>query len=499
MKHSIRARYTQILVLVIAVVIGGIILFNQFFLESYVAKCKQQTVEDTVRLVERYIDSGWGEKEEIQLLRSCGINNITVYVYYINELGLPLLKCNTSTNWESLSQRFTTFLRGGDIQANKVFKRADHFILYQVYDSQMNSTQMECVGGTDRVKYIISTSLEGVRDSVAVTNRFLLYVGIGSVILGGVLVYFVSRRLTRPIRQLAALSEQMAELNFDVHYESSRKDEIGALGDSMNQMSARLQKTIDELKSANVRLAADIEEKNRIDELRREFLSNVSHELKTPIALIQGYSEGLKDGIAEDPESRDYYCDVIMDEARKMNHIVKRLLNLDEIESGQMEPTLEQFDLMQLLRGVMQASSMLAGDRDCKTKLLGPDHLIVWADEFMIEEVIQNYLSNAYHYVSDPGEILVQAIPLEAGKVRVEVKNTGSRIPEEDLERIWDKFYKVDKARTRSYGGSGIGLSIVKAIMNSHKGSCGARNCEDGVIFWCEWKGAEPSKEKETV
>ena len=131
----------------------------------------------------------------------------------------------------------------------------------------------------------------------------------------------------------------------------------------MNRMSERLETTISELKEANVQLAKDIERKEKIDEMRREFLSNVSHELKTPIALIQGYSEGLKDGIADDdPDSRDFYCDVIIDEAKKMNHIVKRLLNLDELESGNMTLSWEEFDVTELLRGVMQASAVLAGD-----------------------------------------------------------------------------------------------------------------------------------------
>ena len=121
-------------------------------------------------------------------------------------------------------------------------------------------------------------------------------------------------------------------------------------------------------------------------------------------------------------------------------------------------------------------------------RLDSPEELMVWADEFMLEEVIQNYLSNAYHYVSDPGHIWIRAFRRDDGEVEISVRNTGNQIPEADLDQVWDKFYKVDKARTRSYGGSGIGLSIVKAIMNSHGGSCGVRNCEDGVEFWCRLK-----------
>ena len=188
---------------------------------------------------------------------------------------------------------------------------------------------------------ILSTPLESIRESVTLSNKFLAGVGALAVIAGAILMYFVTRNLTKPILKLAALSEQMAELDFSVRYPGGKKDEIGILGDSMNHMSEKLQYTIEELKKANGQLEKDIEEKDRIDERRQEFISNVSHELKTPIALIQGYSEGLKDDVNDDPESRDFYCDVIIDEAKKMNHIVKRLLNLGEIESGGMKLTLE--------------------------------------------------------------------------------------------------------------------------------------------------------------
>ena len=183
-----------------------------------------------------------------------------------------------------------------------------------------------------------------------------------------------------------------------------------------------------------------------------------------------------------------------------MNHIVKRLLNLDELESGNMTLSWEEFDVTELLRGVMQASAVLAGDHTCEVTLDSPEELMVWADEFMLEEVIQNYLSNAYHYVSDPGHIWIRAFRRDDGEVEISVRNTGNQIPEADLDQVWDKFYKVDKARTRSYGGSGIGLSIVKAIMNSHGGSCGVRNCEDGVEFWCRLKPkAEEASEVKTA
>jgi signal transduction histidine kinase len=247
-------------------------------------------------------------------------------------------------------------------------------------------------------------------------------------------------------------------------------------------MSKTLRMVIEELKAANEQLEKDIKEKELIDERRREFVSNVSHELKTPIALIQGYAEGLKEGISDDPESRDYYCGVIIDESAKMNTIVHRLLNLGEIESGIISLDRVDFNLTELLSNVVQSASMLCGGKKVDIRLDAPEELMVNADQMMIEEIMQNFISNACHHVSEPGEILITASKGE--HAYVEVFNTGSHIPEEDLDRIWDKFFKVDRSHSRKYGGSGIGLSIVKAIAEAHGGSCGAVNKNDGVAFW---------------
>jgi signal transduction histidine kinase len=250
-------------------------------------------------------------------------------------------------------------------------------------------------------------------------------------------------------------------------------------------MSRQLERTITELKAANLELQKDIEKKERIDEMRKEFVSNVSHELKTPIALIQGYAEGLKEGVNDDPESNEWYCEVIMDEAAKMNNMVKKLLNLNQLEFGNNQISMEHFDLSALLDGVLSSFQYMFEQKDVNLIVNKPDTLMVWADEFMIEEVISNYVSNALNHVNGAKVITVEAQSID-GRAVISVKNTGPLIPEDALDKVWIKFYKVDKARTREYGGSGIGLSIVKAIMDSHNKPYGVYNNEDGVTFWFE-------------
>ena len=250
-------------------------------------------------------------------------------------------------------------------------------------------------------------------------------------------------------------------------------------------MAEKLEQAISELKTANNELQRDIEQKTKVDEMRKEFLSNVSHELKTPIALIQGYAEGLQECINDDAQSREFYCEVIMDEAGKMNRMVKKLLTLNQLEFGDQKVVMERFDIIALIDSILSASVLMAEQKGVTVRMDKMDPVYVWADEFDIEEVFTNYFSNALNHV-DFEKVIEVKVRKEGTKVRVSVFNTGRQIPEEDIDRIWDKFYKVDKARTREYGGSGIGLSIVKAIMDALHQPFGVKNWDNGVEFWFE-------------
>jgi signal transduction histidine kinase len=338
--------------------------------------------------------------------------------------------------------------------------------------------------------FLINSPLESIRESVNISNRFLTYVGLISTILSAILMWIMSARISRPIMELKDISEKMSKLDFETKYKSRHRNEIDLLGEHINQLSETLEETISELKTANNELKRDIEKKEQIDEMRKEFLSNVSHELKTPIALIQGYAEGLKEGINDDDkESRDFYCDVIIDESGKMNNMVKKLLDLNQLEFGNDVVTMERFDIVALINNFINSAEILIEQNGINIRLEQSQPIYVWADEFKTEEVVRNYFSNAMNHASGEKiiEIKYQLITQDdAGKVRISVFNTGEPIPEDSLPHIWEKFYKVDKARTREYGGSGVGLSIVKAIMDSMNQEYGAINYTNGVEFWFE-------------
>lgn len=417
-------------------------------------------------------------QDELHVL--CEKNNIS---YIVLDMDNEKLITNVhDTNM--LKQQLSGYLLNQAQKGGKVLDSTDNYQLMRSQDPWNQSEYIEMWGQLDdNVNFLIRSPVESIRESVALSNRFLIYVGMGTLIICIGLVWYFSRRITKPIQELAELSDHMANLDFEAKYTSGGNNEIGELGDNFNRMSQKLEKAISELKQANNSLQQDIEQKEKMEQMRTEFMGNVSHELKTPIALIQGYAEGLKEGVNDDPESRDFYCDVIMDEAGKMNRMVKNLMTLNQLEFGNDKVEFERFNLTELIGGVLQSMDILSQQKDVKLIFREENPVYVWGDEFKIEQVVRNYVSNAYNHVNEE-KIIEVKILREDGLAKVTVFNTGKPIPEEDVPRIWDKFYKVDKAHTREYGGNGIGLSIVKAIMESMHQQYGVKNYDNGVEFW---------------
>lgn len=387
---------------------------------------------------------------------------------------------------KTLPEKIIDMSGNGASETRDILYQSDKYTVQKVYDSRLLDDYIELWGTLDNGNFIlIRTPIQGIKDNVHISNTFITYIGIVTLIIGIIAAFVLSSYISKPIKQLSNIAERMSELDFDIKYDGKDKGEIGLLGKSMNNMSQKLEENISQLKTANLELQRDIDKKEKLEKMRTDFLSNVSHELKTPIALIQGYAEGLKEGITDDPESMDFYCSVIMDEAAKMNNMVKRLLTLNQIEFGEDELVMERFDINELVKSVVSANELRATQKNLSiTYDIMDTPLYVWADEYKVEEVVTNYLSNAINHCCNENIIKIKVGQIDKDNVRVSVFNTGNNIPEADIEHIWEKFYKVDKARTREYGGNGIGLSIVKAIVESMGKTCGVNNLSDGVEFW---------------
>lgn len=479
----------EIAAIILGLVAGTVILcwlLNTVFLERFYVNNKQHGLEDGFGVIDSASASGELERSSFDVTfdNLCANGNITILIISSDR---TIVRSSVGDPQKMLIE-FLDIIFGGQNETVTVLAQEDNYIIQKRTDLRLDSEYLVLSGTlSDGNMILMRTALESIRESVKVSNEFLLYIGVFAIAVSAIVVFFVSHRVTNPILQLTELSRRMTELDFEAKYEArqGQQNEIDELGVHMNELSQTLEKTISELKSANNQLLLDIEKKTQIDHMRREFLSNVSHELKTPLALIQGYAEGLKECINEDAESRNFYCEVIMDEAEKMNLMVKKLLTLNQLESGGETVTMERFDLTELITGVLDSLAILTEQSGITVTEYPMESVYVWADEFMVEEVVTNYLSNAIHYAKHEKEISV-SYATRGDVIRVSVFNTGEQIPAEDVAKIWDKFYKVDKARTREYGGSGIGLSIVKAVMESFHRECGVVNHENGVEFWFE-------------
>ena len=483
MKYSIKRQMLALFTGAVALVIVMMFIINSSFMERFFIQNKKIEMVELYETLDKTAKKGDIDSAEIQeeLQRQCERKNCAVLV--INS-GSDITFNTEQERKGRLFTRLIGYIVGKD--TGQILEERDSYKIYKVKDQGRGEEYMDMVGQlADESIFIIRSPYGSIYDTVNSTNKFLICGGGVTVLCGLLFVWFFSQKITKPILELAELSQRMANLDFNAKYTSGGENEIGILGGNFNLMSKRLEETITELKRANNQLQKDIEQKEKIEDMRNEFLGNVSHELKTPIALIQGYAEGLRDGITEDPESMEFYCDVIIDEANKMNQMVKNLLTLNQLEFGDEDLEITRFNLVSLIRGVLASCEILLQQAEAEVDCVTEKEVYVWADEFKTEQVFRNYLTNAIHHVDNEKRIEIRIIP-QGDTVRVTVFNSGKPIPEEDIAKLWDKFYKVDKAHTREYGGNGIGLSIVKAIMESFHQQYGVKNYDNGVEFWFE-------------
>ena len=527
MKQSFRHRITIFLLGTIALTIIMCWFLNLTFLKRYYSHTKVTLMREVYSAVNDYIGAVNGDalskEQKGRLERIEASENVKIYLFqdvemetafgtlyftyfvYPEQVILPHNEREQQGGmsaamienreyyriYESAQEYLFPNLFAETISQVEQLEQTEEYRIMTQHNNSMDSDFMDLFGDTSfGYNVFVRSGQESIEEAVDISNRFLFFLGTCVMALAAFVSYLFSRRFTRPVLELAQIASRMSELDFETKYEVEGEDEIAVLGNSINSLSEKLELTISELKAANIELQNDIDRKTQIDEVRKEFLSNVTHELKTPIALIQGYAEGLKDNINDDAESRDFYCEVIIDEAMKMNKMVKKLLSLNQLEVGTAQPEIERFDLVPLVRSVLASTEILFQQKQVTLQLTAEEPVYVWADEYMIEEVFTNFISNALNHVG--GRSVIEVALQRAGdKVRLSVFNTGDPIPEEALSQVWVKFYKVDKARTREYGGSGIGLSIVKAIMELHRQNYGVWNRGDGVEFWIELDGGE--------
>ena len=486
-KASLKAKTITILItaLLFAFVIGFV--FCSVFSSGYYENIKTRSL---IALNQQLKQTDFNKNEFRELSDYCEQNSLSLLV--VNPAGLPVYSYGNSSILLSRLDDIT-FLGDQDNSKKKVLRQEDNHTIQEVSDEHGKILYIEDWGYLDNgYSYVVRSSFQGVQREVKQSLIFFSVICAAILIIAGIVIYFIVNYYTKPLSNLLGFVQNLNEGEFDTKYtyKHFRQDEIGLLGENLNQIGEKLQSMIAELKSSNLNLENELKAKTQLEQQRKKYLSDVSHELKTPIALISGYAEGLKEGISDDPEDRAYYCDVIIDEAEKMNILIKRLSALNQLEQGTSAVSLERFDVIAVINGFLNTMSMIIAEKNVDIFFDNSYSEYVWSDEFLFEEAFMNYFNNALHHVDEKRVIRINVEKKENNKVRITIFNTGVNIPEDDLNKIWEEFYKVDQARTREYGGSGLGLSIVKAIADSLNQQCGVDNHPEGVSFWIELESA---------
>jgi len=336
--------------------------------------------------------------------------------------------------------------------------------------------------GREDVIFSISP-MQPINEAGAIIKEFYVYVYISAVFLILLLSMIYSNMVSKPLIKLNRSANKMLNMDFSEKCEVKTDDELGNLSKTMNFLSEKLGLTLADFQQANEQLTKDIEKERSLERMRKEFIAGVSHELKTPLSLVSGYAESLSDHIVSE-DMKDYYLNVIMDETAKMDTLINDMLDLSQIESGQYKLTLTCFNLYSLVLDTMRKYNANIEAKDIKLDIsIDNQETKVYADAFRIEQVLTNFLTNAIRSTPKGGSIRINMKTADTSAL-LQFENTGERIADEALERIWDRFYKTDKSRNRQSGGIGLGLAIVKNILLLHQSRFGVENIEDGVRFY---------------
>ncbi|MDA1759807.1 ATP-binding protein [Bacillus cereus] len=403
-----------------------------------------------------------------------------VFTGVITKLQLPSkAEVRLANDIETLQavQYFADIIRDGTSNSNQL----NTFIL-DGGENIKNSIFVKPIIENGKIKeYAFAiASLQPVNEAMLVLKDYYVYALIIVFLVIILLSFYYSKIIVKPLIKMNRVTKKMANFDFSEKLPVTADDEIGGLSGSINTLSVNLKDRIDRLNVANTKLQQDIERERQLEKTRKEFISGVSHELKTPLSVIRSFAEGIKDGVSKDTS---YYTDVILEETENMNRLIVEMLELAKLESGTYKLDMTTFSIGELTQQVYTKLLFSMEEKHLQVNVDADPSILVKANRSRIEQVVVNLLSNAIRYTPDGEKIQVSIIEAE-DTVKVEIENTGNPIPEESLEKIWDRFYRLDASRSRHTGGTGLGLSIVKNILDLHHAEYGVYNTTNSVVFY---------------
>ncbi len=466
MKISIRSKIILTFTALMAIVLVAQLIFNSFFAESFYTQHKQDIIAGASDVIKEQFN---GDYESFELLVESyeSQHSINITVIYNNELFYT-----TTNRMLQLPQNFKY-----DYDVSSILSETSQSGR-PTPPPEKNDLDFRESFEFDGKEVIIMLNVhaEAISESVSVFSNASLMITLAVFIIGFIVCLLISNSITKPIRATLAVTNKLAKLDFsDSVNEKISSTELAGLAVGINEMSQKLEVATNELYSANEKLKADIDYQKKIENMRREFIANVSHEMKTPLALMQIYAENLKSDLPG--IDKDYYYDTIIEESQSLSSMLSSLLDISSIENGLMTMNLREGSLSNVCKNFVQKLAPILEDFNVYYEI--EDDVEAVFDEKYIEMAMRNYIVNATEHTKKGGTI---KITLDKNR-RFAVYNEGSYISEEDYERIWESFYRADKSHKRGNKNVGLGLSIVRAVIEGHGGKYSLQNINDGVIF----------------
>ena len=466
---KIRVKIFLVMLSVVVIMVGGFAITNTVYLEKFYITNKKDKL---IQMGNAILDPNY-----IVDFRNLEMqNNAEIVIKKLDQLDKYYFRRQMSI--DEITQIKRLFKQGTPTFKIVNFKdyRGKALVLFMPYKSN---------------RYIeILTPLSLIQEGLDVSVQYHIQIIMLALILGLAIAFVFSKAMVAPILELKEITQKIAKLDFSRKFEGDRVDEIGELGEAINKMGATLKKNIDDINKANSKLMEDIEKEKKLDQLRKEFIAYVSHELKTPIAIIQGYAQGLMENVATE-EDKNFYCEVIVDEAYKMDALVKELLLMSKIESGYFKMENTPIDAYPLIKDIIDKYST----SDSEIVYKGDNVVPVIGDEKYLDRVLDNLIGNAVKYSTDD-KIVTVTVEDNSDKYKFIISNHSKNLTENDLKNIWTPFIRLDSSIGKE--GHGLGLAIVAGILDKHNSKHGVYISEEHTVnFWFELDKAKEDTELE--
>ena len=455
-NSSIRVK-TLFYLILFSVFILLLLWGTQLVLSNYLYEKYQ--ISDMNKMAEEISDTDY---EDLHECLSKIVYNNAVCIEFIDEYGIETLYNDASTgcllgkgNKTLLKHKRKLYSSGKDMDAIR--------LVNPDYESSALLYGLEVEGG-----YVfLFTMLSNVNKNYNLVKDQLIYITIVVIILAVVLSLVLAKIFSEPIVRITEKSKLLAKGNFNVEFEKDGIKEIDELADSLNYLKSEVSKT---------------------DQYRRDLMANVSHDLKTPLTMIKAYAEMVRDITYKDKKKREDNLNVIIEETDRLNLLVGDILSLSKLQANSDTLEIETFDLKEEIVGILKRYDYLKEIEGYEVIVNMPEELIVRADKKKINQVIYNLVNNALNYTGNDKKVFIN-ITEEKRDYLVEIIDSGKGIAQEDIEHIWDKYYKKDKNHRRNVVGTGLGLSIVKEILECHDMSYGVRSIKNkGTTFYFKIK-----------